>query len=138
MKKYETKILATLGPATTDAVSIARLIEAGANGFRINMSYSDADDLKATATMIRQVATDLGEPIAIVADLCGPKIRVAPIPDGAKELVPGARLFLGSDIPLTLPDVLKDVKPGQRILLDDGKLEVTAVSTGSGLVEVLV
>lgn len=138
MKSHETKILATLGPASSDKAVIKQLIEAGVNGFRINMSHSSVQDLREKTLQIRQTALETGTPVALAADLCGPKIRVAALPDGNMFLEKGTKKLLGSEIPVTHPEIIKDIKPGQRILLDDGKMELEVISTCARAAETIV
>ena len=85
------KIVATLGPASSDYATIRALFEAGADVFRLNMSHGTHDDIRARHTIIRKVEADLGRPIGILADLQGPKLRVGTFAKGSEELVEGAK-----------------------------------------------
>jgi len=92
------KIVATLGPASSDYETIRALFEAGADVFRLNMSHGTHDDIRARHTIIRQIEADTGRPICILADLQGPKLRVGVFanPEG-EELIPGADFRMDLD-----------------------------------------
>ena len=85
------KIVATLGPASSDYKTIRALFEAGADVFRLNMSHGTHDDIRARHVIIRQVEADTGRPIAILADLQGPKLRVGTFAAGSHDLAEGDR-----------------------------------------------
>src|SRR4051812_26842321 len=89
LKQRRTKIVATLGPASIDAGVIARLIQAGVDVFRLNMSHGDHESHRTAHERVRAAASDLGRPIAILADLSGPKLRVGQFADGSIDLVDG-------------------------------------------------
>ncbi|MCW2308220.1 pyruvate kinase [Rhodobium gokarnense] len=126
------KILATLGPASNTREKIAELCRAGADVFRINMSHSSHEMLNNYVAMIRDVEADVGHPIGILVDLQGPKLRVATFADDAVELEDGATFVLDSDptpgdvhrVHLPHPEILSALKPGDRLLLDDGRLKL--------------
>jgi pyruvate kinase len=137
------KILATLGPASSDEATIRRLFEAGADVFRINMSHTDHDLMRLLVGRIRAVETSVGRPIGILADLQGPKLRVGKFADGKIELSVGQTFVLDDDpkpgdanrVHLPHPEILQSVQPGHRLLIDDGRLELVAVeATGRALV----
>ncbi len=132
--KRETKILVTQGPSSLDIAIVRKLIRAGANGFRLNMSHLKADELAGNVRMIRTAASKEHAPIAVVVDLGGPKIRVGTLPGKQKELREGEKLILGKDIPVSHPAILENIKIGQRILLDDGKLELEVMETDGSTV----
>ena len=90
------KILATLGPASSDSATIRRLFEAGADLFRINMSHTPHDKLRDLVNTIRNVESSYGRPIGILVDLQGPKLRLGSFADGAIQLHNGARFTLDS------------------------------------------
>ena len=127
-----TKIVATLGPASSRASGIADLVAAGVDVFRVNMSHGEPEIHRKTVERIRRVAARVGRHIAILMDLCGPKIRVGSFRDGCITLDEGQRItvttrpVLGEDnlIPSQYRSLHKDLKKGERILLDDGKLEL--------------
>jgi len=128
------KILATLGPSSSDEETIEKLHEAGADLFRINMSHSDHATLRNLVDRIRAVEKRCGRPIGILADLQGPKLRVGRFADGAVELEPGQTFTLddkdtpgdASRVFLPHPEIFAAVKPGHRLLIDDGRLQLKA------------
>src|SRR6266480_7892989 len=128
-----TKILATLGPASSDRVVIASLFRAGADVFRINMSHTSHDRMRELMAAIRAVEFEYGRPIGVLVDLQGPKLRVGTFAAGPITLTNGATFRLDADpapgddtrVQLPHPEILAAVKPGHRLLLDDGKLRLT-------------
>ena len=86
------KILATLGPASSDSAMIRRLFEAGADVFRINMSHTSHDKMRELVKTIRNVESSYGRPIGILVDLQGPKLRLGSFAEGAVQLKNGAEL----------------------------------------------
>ncbi|MCB9994461.1 MAG: pyruvate kinase [Hyphomicrobiaceae bacterium] len=126
------KILATLGPASNNDGMVRRLVEAGANVFRINMSHSSHDLLRETVARIRRVEAELGRPLGILVDLQGPKIRVGMFANGAAELTDGQTFVLDRDpalgdvtrVQLPHPEIFDAVSVGHRLLLDDGKISL--------------
>lgn len=132
LKKRRTKIIATIGPATDDPDSIRQLLASGANVFRLNMSHGDHDTHREAFNHIRRIATERNEPIAVFADLCGPKIRTGHFRDDGIQLVTGetvtvtTRDVMGEPglIPSQYAALADDVRPGDRILLADGVLEL--------------
>ncbi len=129
-----TKIVATIGPASRSPEMLERLIVAGVNVVRLNFSHGEHHEHLAVLTSAREIAARLGRSVAILQDLCGPKIRTGKLAGGGPvELVPGARLTITTDetvegtsrrISTTYDPLPQDVHPGDRILLDDGNLEV--------------
>ena len=127
-----TKILATLGPATTTAAMVEKLIKAGVNVFRINMSHGDHKEHRKTFRLIRKVSSRMCEHTAILMDLCGPKIRAGQFVDGAITLKTNSTVTISCSkkigdeglIISQYPLLYKDVVKGERILLDDGNLEL--------------
>ena len=133
----KTKIVATLGPATNDKKTLKAMIEAGANVFRINFSHADYNDVKKRIKMIRELGDELGISTAILADLQGPKLRVGLMKE---EVVvnPGDQIefctgkeFEGTKkkVYMNYDSFPADVKAGERILLDDGKLIFEVLKT---------
>ena len=131
------KILATLGPASSDSAMIRRLFEAGADVFRINMSHTPHDKMRELVMTIRNVESSYGRPIGILVDLQGPKLRLGAFEGGAIQLNNGARFVLDSDpkpgdatrVQLPHPEILAALKPGHALLLDDGKVRLIAEET---------
>ena len=126
------KIVATLGPASNDYEMIRALFEAGADVFRLNMSHGDHSEIAARHAIIRKVEQDLGSPIAILADLQGPKLRLDTFKDGAEHLEKGAIFVLDSNttpgdrtrVHLPHPEILASLQEGHVILIDDGKVKL--------------
>jgi len=137
------KIVATLGPASNDEKTIEELTRAGADVFRINMSHASHDLLKQTVQRIRSVEERLHHPIGILVDLQGPKLRVGTFEGGSTQLKQGATFTLdGNDAPgtglrvkLPHPEIIESVSVGDRLLLDDGKLQLKATKVGGGSIE---
>ncbi|HEX6650331.1 MAG TPA: pyruvate kinase [Pyrinomonadaceae bacterium] len=132
------KIIITLGPASREPDVVERLIAAGANGVRINMSHGTHEEKTVDIERARAAAKKLGQPIAILVDLSGPKIRTGELKDDQPvKLTPGAaftittRSMLGDEnqVSTNYPDLPRVVKPGTRMLLDDGALSLTVEST---------
>ncbi|MDQ1363269.1 MAG: pyruvate kinase [Pseudomonadota bacterium] len=127
-----TKIIATLGPASCDEHMIRQLVSAGVDVFRFNMSHGSHDLHRINFQRVRTISRQLDRHVAILMDLCGPKIRVGKFRNGEISLLEGesvrvsCRAVIGESgvIPSQYPALHKDVRPGQRILLDDGKLEL--------------
>jgi pyruvate kinase len=132
LKRRRTKIVATLGLVSDTPEMIERLIRAGVNVFRLNMSHGDHDFHRTAHQRIREAAQRLGEPIATMADLCGPKMRVGKFVDGhilvetGSQVTVTTRDIMGEPglIPSQYTALADDVYPGDRILLDDGFLEL--------------
>lgn len=133
-RNRKAKILATLGPASNDEETISKLFEAGADLFRINMSHASHDVMRTLIGHIRAVEKRFGRPIGILADLQGPKLRVGKFADVTVELEPGQTFTLDDqNVPgnktrvfLPHPEILEAVKPGHRLLIDDGRLHLRA------------
>jgi len=131
------KILATLGPASSDSPMIRRLFEAGADIFRINMSHTSHDKMRELVATIRNVESSYGRPIGILVDLQGPKLRLGGFADGAIQLQNGESFALDSDntpgdgtrVHLPHPEILAALRPGHALLLDDGKVRLIAEDT---------
>ncbi|MGA7614568.1 MAG: pyruvate kinase [Thermoanaerobaculia bacterium] len=136
LKKRRTKIVATIGPASCDPGVVERLILAGADVFRLNMSHGDHDSHTLAYRIVREAAERLRRPIAVFADLCGPKIRCGTFKEGSIELASGSRVVVTTRdvpgdqglIPSQYEPLARDVSPGNHILLDDGNLELVVAS----------
>jgi pyruvate kinase len=131
------KILATLGPASSDSTMIRKLFEAGADLFRINMSHTSHDKMRELVNTIRNVESSYGRPIGILVDLQGPKLRVGAFAGGSTQLNNGQTFILDSDktpgdnsrVQLPHPEILAALRPGHALLLDDGKVRLIAAET---------
>ena len=131
------KILATLGPASSDSAMIRKLFEAGADVFRINMSHTPHDKMRELVATIRNVESSYGRPIGILVDLQGPKLRLGAFAEGSTQLKNGQSFVLDSDktpgdnnrVQLPHPEILAALRPGHALLLDDGKVRLIAEET---------
>ncbi|WP_322894628.1 MULTISPECIES: pyruvate kinase [unclassified Yoonia] len=140
MKRHRNvKIVATLGPASNDYKMIRALHEAGADVFRLNMSHGDHEEIRARHAIIRQVEKDLDSPIAILADLQGPKLRVGVFANGEEELIPGASFRLDLDkaegdvnrVCLPHTEIFDALEPGAHLLVNDGKIKLRVKDCGA-------
>jgi len=135
------KIVCTLGPSSSDRATIIKLIEAGMDVARLNFSHGTHETHLATLNLVRECSKELGKPVAILQDLQGPKLRVGILPPNGIILTEGSQLnlftlgtqaadFEGEEksLPLEVPNLTRGVKAGNRILLDDGKLELVVTS----------
>ncbi len=129
------KILATLGPASQDRETIARLAAAGADIFRINMSHSSHEGMRARIRDIRALSEEMGHEIGVLVDLQGPKLRVGEFEGGGVDLVKGQTFVLDADrkpgdstrVHLPHPEILRALAPGHVVLIDDGKVRLHIV-----------
>jgi pyruvate kinase len=140
MKRHRrTKIIATLGPSSSDAAQLEKLILAGADVFRINMSHSSHDDMRAYVAALRKLEGKYG-PIAILADLQGPKLRISSFEAGQVRLERGHRIVLDANhapgdanrVGLLHPEIYAVAEPGHTLLIDDGKLNLKIVDAQPG------
>ncbi|MFD2647396.1 pyruvate kinase [Devosia albogilva] len=138
------KIVATLGPASHEEKMIEELAKAGADVFRINMSHASHDLMRQTVERIRTVEARIKRPLGVLVDLQGPKLRVWKFKDGAVNLVAGQKFTLDSiqddqgnseRVYLPHPEIIENVSVGDRLLLDDGKLQLKATRVGGGAIE---
>ncbi|MEM7223736.1 MAG: pyruvate kinase [Pseudomonadota bacterium] len=139
-RQRKAKIIATLGPASSDQATIKALFEAGADVFRLNFSHGEHDDHKGRYELIRALERESGRPIGVLLDLQGPKLRVGSLKRGTVMLEAGAGYRLDLDpaegdssrAPLPHPEVFAALEPGTDLLLDDGKLRLKVVDCGPG------
>ena len=134
-----TKIVATIGPASRDRSVLQRLAEAGMDVARLNFSHGEHQDHLAVMKTVREIAARLDQPLALLQDLSGPKIRTGKLAGGQPvALRDGERIVITTDetiegterrISTTYDPLPRDVQPGDKILLDDGNLELRVVST---------
>ena len=129
-----TKIVATLGPASSDPGLLEQMIRAGVNVVRLNFSHGKADDHVERARLVREAGERAGREVAIMADLQGPKIRVGKFADGKVLLRPGAAFVLDAarvepgdvhGVGLDYKELPRDVRPGDTLLLNDGLIVLT-------------
>ncbi|HEU5171680.1 MAG TPA: pyruvate kinase, partial [Gemmatimonadales bacterium] len=141
-----TTIVATLGPATKSVDGIRRLLEAGADVLRLNFSHGTQAFHGDVYARIREAERALGRSVAVLQDLAGPKVRVGPLPQGPLELREDTPLVISTDpaardgrmITSTYDGLARDVHKGDRILLDDGALELEVEGTAAGRVRTRV
>lgn len=131
------KIVATLGPATSSYENLRAIIDAGVNVARMNLSHGSYEVHEEVYANVRRAAADAGQPVAVLVDLQGPKIRLGKFENGPHELavgdiftittedVPGTKELVGT----TFKGLPQDVKPGDSLLIDDGKVKVRVVDT---------
>jgi pyruvate kinase len=127
-------VVATLGPASGNREMIARLFDAGADVFRINMSHTSHDRMRELVSTIRSVETSHNRPIGILVDLQGPKLRVGSFANGPAMLDNGGTFTFDTDpapgdttrVHLPHPEIFEGVQPGHTLLLDDGKIRLIA------------
>lgn len=133
-----TKIVATMGPASAPEKRMRALFEAGVNVCRLNFSHGTHEDHRQMLERIRRVSGDLGLPVAVLQDLCGPKIRTSRLPGREVRLTPGQVVTLvagleesndPSRIGVSVDRLADEARPEQRILLDDGLMEMEVLST---------
>ncbi len=142
-RSRKVRILATLGPASDTPEMIRRLVEAGADAFRINMSHGDHIDHARRIAAIRALESELDRPTTIVADLQGPKLRVGRFKGDKAELKTGQSYVFDRDeapgdarrAPLLHREIFEAVEAGTRILVDDGKLVFRVVEAGADRIE---
>ncbi len=141
----QTKIVATLGPASTRPDDIERLAQAGVDVFRFNMSHGSHAEHQERYLAVRQAEARLGRPLGVMLDLQGPKIRVGKIPGGPRLLVAGTTVQFSATaqdgdtcIPFPHPDVLRELDPGHTLLLDDGKLKLEVIEGGEDKTTLIV
>src|SRR5919106_239238 len=140
-----TKIVATLGPGTSKEETIRDLVRFGVDVTRLNFSHGEHETHLKNARLVREAAKELGRNVAVMQDIQGPKIRIGEVV-GETELIEGNRLavapgdFLGDASRLSTPykQVIHDVKPGHRILLDDGLLELRVEEVEDSEIECVV
>ena len=139
-RQRRTKIVATLGPASSERAVILRLFEAGADVFRINMSHTSHQRMRELVAMIRSVEQESGRPIGILVDLQGPKLRLGTFGGGSVIVKKGDTFVLDSDVApgdtarvhLPHPEILEAAQPGQTLLLDDGKVRLRCTASEAG------
>src|SRR5476651_1117390 len=129
-----TKIVATIGPASTSFDILVKMIRAGVDVVRLNFSHGKAQDHIDRAALVREIADRCGRTVALMADLQGPKIRVGKFADGKVQLLKGARFVLDASrtepgdiegVGLDYKELPRDVKPGDTLLLNDGLVVLT-------------
>ena len=142
-RERKVKVLATLGPASSDAKTIEALLRAGADAFRINMSHGERAEKAALVDIIRGLERSLGRPTTILFDLQGPKLRVGEFEGGSAMLEAGQTFVLDREpkpgdstrAELPHPELFEALKPGDRLLIDDGKIRLKAITVEPDRIE---
>ena len=141
-----TKIVATLGPASADPAVLERMIAAGVNVVRLNFSHGDADQHARAARLVREIAARHGRDIGVLADLQGPKIRIGRFVDGRVELAAGDPFSFDVDcdlgdrsrVGLDYRELVQDVRAGDTLLLDDGRITMRVERVGTRSIDATV
>jgi pyruvate kinase len=143
--RRNTKIIATIGPACRDEINLRRLVDVGMNVARLNFSHGSHEQHAEVIRNIRKISSEYKTPITILQDLQGPKLRVGILPDNGIDLIVNQKVILASIhetdtssfkkddftfIPFDVPNLTKSVQPGNRILLDDGNVELIVLDIG--------
>ncbi|HEY0388773.1 MAG TPA: pyruvate kinase [Gaiellales bacterium] len=139
-----TKIVCTIGPASAAPEFVEKLAWAGMDAARLNFSHGSRDDHRAVIHAVRRAQQVIGRPLAVIADLQGPKIRIGVLPQ-PRTVNAGDRLVLSAvgegvpgDVEVTFPGLASVVQPGAELLIDDGRVRVRVEAVGQGRVESLV
>ncbi|MEV8512427.1 pyruvate kinase [Dactylosporangium sp. NPDC051484] len=140
------KIVCTLGPATSSAERLRGLVDAGMDVARLNFSHGSHEDHASVYNLVREAAIAAGRPVGILADLQGPKIRLGRFADGPHEWRNGDTVVITSDdilgtadrVSCTYKKLPQEVKPGDRLLIDDGKVAVEVIAVNGNDISVLV
>ena len=145
-RNRQTKILATIGPASSSEEMIETLFKAGVDMFRMNFSHGDHDGHRAVIKRIRALEEKYNHPIGVVGDLQGPKLRIGKFEDDSIKLTKGQSFRFDSEeslgdesrVYLPHPEVLDAMEVGSRIFLDDGKVRIEIKEKGKGYLEGVV
>ncbi len=135
-----TKIIATYGPATEGEVKLRQLLDAGMDVIRFNFSHGGHGEYAQAIAAVRTISSEAGRPLAVIADLQGPKIRVGEMPGGGIELIKGQQVVLTSRrvegnqelVPVNFADLGSTVSKGSHILLDDGRISLKVLEEPEG------
>ena len=146
MTPRRTKIVATLGPASTDAGTLARMIEAGLDVVRMNFSHGTAAEHRKRVELVRSLARRAGRAVGVLVDLQGPKIRIGKFRDGSTTLKTGNKFVLDADremgddasVGLDYKDLPRDVRTGDTLLLDDGRIVLGVASVRGSRITTVV
>jgi pyruvate kinase len=145
-RRRRIKIIATLGPASNDRATVAALFEAGTDVFRINMSHSSHDGMRERVALIRSLEEEYDRPIGVLVDLQGPKLRIGELENGEAQLRKGDPFRLDDDptpggrtrVFLPHPEILGALRPGDRLLIDDGKVKLRVAAAAPGRADTVV
>ncbi|MCS0497121.1 pyruvate kinase [Ancylobacter sp. MQZ15Z-1] len=142
-RERATKIVATLGPASSSPEMIKALFEAGVDVFRLNFSHGTQENHGRVLGAVRALEKEVGRPIGVLADLQGPKLRLGKFVDGFINITAGSTLRFDTDpapgdekrVPIPHPEIIEALHEGSTVLLDDGKVRVRVVRKGSGYID---
>jgi pyruvate kinase len=146
-RRCNAKIVATLGPSSTDRATIEALVRAGADVFRLNFSHGTPEDHRQRLELIRTIEHELDKPIGVLMDLQGPKLRIGTLAQGLVELVEGASLRLDLDqqrpgdatrVSLPHPEIFAALAEGAELLIDDGRLRLKVTRLGEDFADTVV
>lgn len=145
-RNRKAKIVATLGPASSDKKIIKTLFENGVDVFRLNFSHGNHEDHKQRVEIIRQIEQEVGRPIGILMDIQGPKLRLGKIKDGEANIKKGRCFRLDLDAkpgtkkraPLPHPEIFAALKPGSELMIDDGRVRLVVEQCGDDYAETTV
>jgi pyruvate kinase len=133
-----TKIVATIGPACSTPEELSQLVRAGVDGARLNLSHGTHDQHREWARLVRETEREVGRPIALIADLQGPKLRIGDLEEpvslrrGEKVVVAAAEATMNGELPVS-PSVISEVlQPGHEVLIDDGLVRLFVETVESG------
>ena len=140
-----TKIVATIGPACSTPEALAQLVNAGVDGARLNLSHGTHDEHRERAGMVREIERELGRPIALIADLQGPKLRIGDLDEpvtlrrGEDVVVSPSNGSSNGELPVSPPVISEVLQRGHDVLIDDGlvRLRVETVESGRALCTVV-
>lgn len=146
MKHRSAKILATIGPASSSPDMLKLLAEVGVNAFRLNFSHGSHSDHARSIDFIRNIENETGKPIAVIADMQGPKIRCGQFKGGQIELIFGQEITIINDnysdadnlICIPHKELFEVLKPGNTLKFDDGKIKVTVKSNDGSIIKAVV
>ncbi len=147
LRRYrQTKIVATLGPASSEKKTIRALFDAGADVFRLNFSHGTHEDHRARLALIREIERETGRPIPVLGDLQGPKLRVGTFAKGAIDIHKGQAFRFDLDpaagdegrVSLPHPEIFAALQEGSELLCDDGKVRLRVVKCGKDFAETTV
>jgi pyruvate kinase len=142
-RKHQTKIVATLGPASSEPAILRKLFESGVDVFRLNFSHGTQDDKKTLIATIRAMEREVGRPIAIMMDLQGPKLRIGTFAGDKATLREGKRFRLdmddapGDETRVRMPhkEIFQAIEDGTDLLVDDGKIRLRVTASGADFAE---
>jgi pyruvate kinase len=145
-KRAATKIICTLGPSSSDGHTIEKMIKEGMSVARLNFSHGTQSSHGKLITLVRRAAAKLDRPVSIMQDLCGPKLRVGKLQNDSLRLKSGETLelaggeFVGDErrLPVSMPQVIRDLKKGDRVFLADGNLRLRVRKVGSESVQAAI